>query len=279
MNDRALQPAEFVPGLFPAMPASVYHGIEAMSASGAKKMLRSPQHYKLMRTQASTPTAAMEFGTVVHAGVLEPETLNDCVAVMPPGINKRTKEGKAVLERFVADNPGKILLDGDDWFRAEACIKAVREHPAAAKLLDGGERELSLFWNDRKHGVPCKSRLDAFNHGGVIDLKTTQDASPEQFARQIASYLYHMQGAFYCSAAEHVMGEAPAFFAFIAVESEPPHAVACYVLPSNAIMAGAHLCSIALTRYAHALATGEWPGYSETIDVITLPAWATKFNA
>lgn len=268
---------DFTPGLFRDLPSATYHTIEAMSASGTKKMLRSPQHYVLARTQPSKPSAAMEFGTAVHAGVLEPETFNDAVVVAPE-INKRTAAGKAEAEAFAAAHAGKVVLSPEDWERCAQTIAAVRKHPAAAQLLNGGDRELSLFWRDGKYNVPCKSRFDAFNHNIVIDLKTCQDASPETFARTIAQYLYHLQAAFYFSGAEHVLNATPAAFAFIAVETEPPFAVACYVLPANGILAGAHLANIALERYAAALASGEWPGYSETIEVIKLPKWATTFN-
>jgi exodeoxyribonuclease VIII len=112
----------------------------------------------------------------------------------------------------------------------------------------------------------------------MTDIKTCQDASPEAFARSAASYLYHVQAAHYFSAAEHIRGETPRFWAFICVESEPPHSVACYVLPGAAVLAGTQLMSKALERYAAALAAGKWPGYPETIDTLPFPKWALKFD-
>lgn len=284
MNDLATPPeviaAErppFAAGVFPDMPAAAYHAIEALSASGGKKLRQSPMHYRLMRDTPNEPTPAMEFGTAVHAGVLEPESFAELVT-LAPSVNRRTKDGKAEWQAFAALNVGRIIMAPEDYVRAQACIRAVHAHPAAAKLLDGGERELSLFWEDARYKVPCKCRFDAINHGGGIDLKTTQDASPEGFARSIAAFQYHAQAAHYISGAEHALNESPRFFAFIAVESEPPHAVACYVLPAPAILAGQHLAAIALERYAEALASGKWKGYSDTIDSIQLPGWALKFN-
>lgn len=267
----------FTEGIFADMPSATYHGIEAMSASGAKKMIRSPQHYLLMRTTPSAPSAAMQFGTAVHALVLEPDTFNDAVVVAPE-VNKRSKDGKAEHEAFVAANVGKVILGADDFDRVLAAGAAVRAHPAASKLLTGGQAETSLFWTDGKCGVPCKARYDYLNLGGIVDLKTCQDASPDAFARSVATFHYHLQAAFYCSGSEHVRNESPAFFAFVAVESEPPHGVACYVLPGNAILAGMHLANIALERYAAALAANEWPGYSDAIEVLQLPKWATTFR-
>lgn len=271
-------PDRILDGLVRDLPREVYFAHEAMSQSGAKRMIRSPMHYRLDRTQPSKQTEAMQFGTAVHDGVLEPDFFASRV-VQAPEINRRTKDGKADWQAFCAANDGRIVLEADDMARVRSCVNAVRAHPAAMKLLTGAEVELSFFWRDAKYDVPCKARWDARNHGGVVDLKTTIDASPEGFARQAANLLYHMQEAQYRSAAEHVLNESPTFFAFICVESEPPHAVACYTLPPAAVHAGAHLMSVALDRYAKALAAGDWPGYSPTIDVLPFPSWALRFAA
>jgi hypothetical protein len=271
------EPAVIVPerGVFPNMAAEHYHKIEAMSASGAKKMLRSPQHYRLMRDTPNEPTEAMEFGTAVHCCVLEP-TRFDTVVKLAPEVNKRTKDGKAEWAAFQAINAGSIVLTPADYARVLACAAAVNDHPAASRLLDGAQTEVSLFWRDKRFGVPCKCRYDARNHGGVIDVKTTLDASPEGFARQAANLLYHVQGAHYCNGAEDVLDASPEFFAFICVESEPPHAVACYTLPVQALVKGAQLMDEALARYRDALAAGKWAGYPETINELQLPRWALQ---
>lgn len=270
-------PPPFVPGVFDDMPAATYHAIEAMSSSGAKKMRKSPAHYRLMRTTANAPTPAMLFGTAVHAGVLEPATFAD-VVVCAPKLDRRTKAGKEAAAAFDAAAAGRVVLSPDDFDRCRRTIDAVLAHPSAAKLLAGAQVERSFFWYDARYKVPCKARFDAWNHKIVADLKTTQDASPDGFGRSIANFEYHAQGAMYCSGAEHLLDESPQAFVFIAVESEPPHAVACYALPNAAILAGMHLTAIALERYAEALELGRWKGYPDTIESIALPRWALKFS-
>lgn len=266
--------AGFVPGL----AFDAYRAVEAMSASGAKKMLRSPMHYKLDRSAPAEPTAAMQFGSAVHLGILEPARWSTDVLIAPD-VDKRTKAGKEEWAAFKASAAGKVALSMSDYVRAEYCLNAVLDHPAARALLNGAEVEGSLFWRDRQYDVPCKARFDARNHGGLIDVKTCQDASAEGFARQAASLLYHVQGAHYTSGSEHVFNASPEFFAFICVESEPPHAVACYVLPGEAIRAGMHLMSIALERYRDALLNDHYPGYPQTIERLPFPKWALRFNA
>lgn len=267
----------FAPGIFPDMPAHVYHRIEAMSASGAKKILQSPQHFRLMRDTPSEPTAAMQFGTAVHDGVLEPDTFSHRVACAPD-VDKRTKLGKAEWADFVFCNDGKLILAPDDFDNVRRCVDAIHAHPGAMQLLDGAQTEVSLFWNDARYDVPCKCRWDIANYGGIADVKTTTDASPGEFARSIAKFLYHAQASMYVSGGEHVLHESPRFFALIAVEKEPPHAVACYYLPGDAIIAGAYLISRALERYRDALTTGRWIGYPDTIEQIKLPRYALRFD-
>jgi exodeoxyribonuclease VIII len=260
------------------LPAADYHAYEAMSSGGIRKILRSPLHFRLMRDHPAAPTEAMQFGTVVHAGVLEPDTL-EAVCCIAPHVDRRTKAGKEEWQSFLDESAGKIALSADDMERARACIANVRKHPAAMRLLDGGDREVSLFWRDGKYDVPCKARLDAWNRGILVDVKTTKDACREEFARSIATYGYHSQAAHYISGCEHVLHESPAAVCIIAVESEPPHAVAVYALPSEAILAGQHLANNALALYREALDAGEFRGYPDTVETIELPRWALRFAA
>jgi exodeoxyribonuclease VIII len=172
------------------------------------------------------------------------------------------------------EHEGKFILAPDAFERCQRCIDAVLEHPAARYLLDGARREVSAFWFDQRFGVPAKARFDALNHGGIIDLKTTINASPDDFARQAASLGYHIQSAAYNSGHEHVLDSSMAFFAFICVETEPPYGVAVYELASNAVLAGARLWDMALERYAQALKAGRWDSYPLTVQRLELPRWA-----
>lgn len=281
----------FTPGVFDAMDSAKYHRVEALSASGCKKMLRSPAHFRLMRDTPNQPTAAMEFGTTVHDGVLEPAAFSNRVVCVPDDApNRPTKaqrnakkpspESLAAIDywnTFDALNAGRIVLSAADFNRARCCIDAVNAHPTARALLADAVVETSLMWHDGATGVPCKARIDARNHGGLIDLKTTSDASPDGFARQAASLLYHVQAAFYFYGAEHVLNATPGFFGFVCVESEPPYAVACYSIPSNALQAGKRLADDAINRYAHALRVGAWQGYSERVETLRFPKWALTF--
>jgi exodeoxyribonuclease VIII len=276
-NEPAAEPPPFAAGVFRDMPTETYFAIDAMSQSGAKEILRSPAHFRYARENPRQPTPAMRFGTAVHAGILEPERFEADV-VCAPAVNARTTAGREQRDAFLAANAGRLVLAADDYDRARRCIEAVGRHPAAKALLTGAEVEVSIFWLDGRHKAPCKGRIDARNHGGLIDIKTTQDASPEEYSRTIASYGYHLQAAHYFSGCEHLLDATPQFFAHVVVETEAPHGVAVYAIPGNAIMAGAARMSEALRRYADARETGRWNSYPTTIESIQLPRWATRFD-
>lgn len=270
-------PPPFVPGVFPNMPAEVYHKVEALSASGGVKLRQSPMHYKLARTKKMVPTAGMRFGSAVHFGVLQPELFGTEVLIAP-GCDKRSNAGKAEWAAFELRCGDKCWLDPDDHKRALACIAEIRKHPGAMRLLRGAVTELSIFWIDGEYGNPCKCRFDVINLGGAADLKTTLDASPLGFPKTIANFDYNAAAAHYMSGAEHALDETPKFWAFIAAESEEPHAVATYYLGAPSIRAGQHLMSIAHERYKLIRETGTFPGYADTIEEINVPHWALRFD-
>lgn len=266
-------PAEFMVGHFPGMPFAEYAAIRAISASGAKHILRSPRHYREAIDTPKEPTSAMQLGSAVHCGVLEPETFADRY-VRAPDCDKRTKEGKARWQEFQDLNVGRIVLAGDVCDTVRRCIDSVLASSAAQALLRGAEIEGSLCWYDQGVGVRCKGRYDVRSMGGLTDLKTCADASPEGFANQAARLRYNLSAAFYVSGSEHVLNASPGFFAFICVETEPPYACAVYDLPGVAVRAGSALMDEALRRYAKALKTGEWHGYSPKIETLNWPRWA-----
>lgn len=58
------------------------------------------------------------------------------------------------------------------------------------------------------------------------------------------------------------------------VEKLPPFAVAVYRIDEDALEAGRRMYRRALRLWAECLDRGIWPGYSDRIESISLPAWA-----
>lgn len=273
------RPPAFIPGTFGDMPSEQYHAIEALSSGGAKKIIRSPAHFVVYRTEKRAPTPAMQFGSAVHLGVLEPHLFASQV-VERPEFNRRTNAGKADYEAWMQLNGNRLSFEPETLDAVHSCIAAIRGHAGAMEVLSDGRPELSMFWNDAALGVPCKLRADFLRNDMVLaDLKTTEDASPDAFGRQCASHDYPLQAAFYWSGIEHVLNESPRAFAFIAAEKVPPFGVAVYTLQHDAIRAGMARVNKAMARYADAVAAGRWDGYPQTIEPLPIPAWYLRHAA
>lgn len=259
-------------GVYHGMPAQDYHAIDALSASGAKHLLRSPAHYLAQKEKPMEPTPSMRLGTAVHTMILEPEKA-DIEIARAPKVDRRTKVGKETIELFERENAGKLILDADAYDKAAAIADAVYNHPEARALMSDGQAEVSMLWK-AYNGIPCKARFDYYKGDGIIDIKTTQDASPDGFARNIAAFKYHMQAAHYLQGYREVTGWDADHFTFIAVESEPPYAVAIYRLDDASLMSGRMLMERAAQAFRKANTPEEWKGYLRDVQTISVPSWA-----
>jgi exodeoxyribonuclease VIII len=215
------------------------------------------------------PTTAMQFGTVAHTAVLEPEKL-----ICGPDIDRRTKAGKAAAEAFCDKYAEQdvVIVGPDVYYTLMEIAESVRRHPVAARILAQGEAEMSAF--GIVEDVRCKARPDWYDAklGICLDLKTCRGAGPSDFARSVANYRYHVQAAFYTDvmAADGFPIES---FVFVAVESAPPFLVGVYVLDSEALEVGRAEYQQDLALYRECVESGTWPGLSERIELITLPAF------
>jgi len=244
-----------------------YHADPAVSASHLHQVARSGQHYwaRYVTKVPELPksTAAMTMGSLVHCAVLEPDQLMKRYGIAP---DRRTKAGKEAAAEMQAN--GIEPVSESDLQQAQRMASAVRRHPYAAELLSAGKAEASIWWDDPETGLRCKCRPDWINDGICVDLKTTTDASPKGFARSVASFRYHVQDAHYlaCGLFDR--------FIFIAVEKEPPYAVACYQLDADALTEGQRLRDRDLQRIANCRAMAAWPGYGDELQILSLPAWS-----
>ena len=253
-----------------SMLAADYHAHPALSKSVLDKVARSPLHARAyLDGEREEPTKAMEFGTAFHAAVLEPERFADAYAVFTG--DRRTKEGKAAYQALL--DRGAQVVDQDDYDRICEMSAAVRAHPTAGALLQPGSgvAEASVFWQATEQ-VECKCRPDFWRveERVVVDIKTTDDASPAAFAGSVINYRYHVQAAHY------LKGTGARQFIFVVVEKKAPYAIAVYELDAAALELGAQLRERDIERFATCTEFGIWPGYDADITTLSLPAWAGK---
>lgn len=284
------------PGIYRGMANDDYHGGAGISKSGLDQIARSPAHYWERylnpHRERAAPTPAMEFGTAVHTAILEPDRFAAEYMPAPVGAPRRptavqtnaAKPSAATLaaiefwQQFDAENAGKTIMAASEY---DACVRVRRSvefHPAADILLARGESELSMFWDD--DGVLCKCRPDFWNaEGWIVDVKTTEDARSDAFARSCWNYRYYVQSGWYMDGVAAAVGQVPNGFIFLAVEKQPPYAIAVYVASARMLLAGRKEYARNLAAYRACRDADEWPSYPSEITPIDLPPWAEKLDA
>lgn len=266
-------PARVRISAFQSMPESDYHAHPALGSTGIGKLLKSPAHYQAMLNEPQDATESMLFGRMVHMAILEPMRFHQTVVQKPDGMSFATKEGKAWRE----ENGSKTILPYDQFNACLRIMNSVRNHSLIGPILKEGLAEQSIFWRDLS-GAECKARFDWLGDDGtVLDIKTTEDASPEAFKRSIANYGYYRQAAHYSEGFAHSnYSHKPLRFLFVAVEKTAPFAVSVYELDQDAIRTGWLECQMAIRTYQKCTEAGQWPSYSEAIQTIGLPVWTAK---
>lgn len=256
-----------------------YHSSDGISKSGLDLIAQSPLHYwsKYLdpKREPRVPTPAMVLGTSIHTAVLEPERFANEYLVAP-AVDKRTKDGKATWEAFVADCEAneKTPISASDLNVCNSIASVVRSHQTAIELLGSGTAEVSMFWEDEATGVLCKCRPDWLTDSNiVVDLKSTVDASPEGFMKSAFNYRYWVQAAWYLDGIERATGKRPEAFVFVAFEKEAPYACGFYYATEEMIDAGRQEYRRLLDNYADCLATKNWRGYSPELQPLAMPAW------
>lgn len=237
----------------------------SLSSTGAKTILRSPALFDYQRRHP-VQKDVFDVGSVAHALILRSGTFTviDCY-------DWKLKANQTA--KAAARARGEVVVHRGDLLAASKMARAVRRHALASAILSQGQPEQSLYWTDEATGVTCRGRTDWLRDNAIVDVKTTNDASPTGFAKACANFGYDQQADWYSTGVEAITGRRLPFL-FIAVEKEPPHLVAVYQLDDDALDRGARRNRQALELFAECESAGEWPGYSTDIEVLSLPRWA-----
>jgi len=232
----------------------------------------------------------------------ESQSRIDLWHVVKPDINRRTNAGKYDYAKWCDANTGKEIISFEDYEQAElfidalestrgkklvkrddietaeGCANAILSHDEMHILsqeamvekridfeLDGVEMRCKPDWVSLLDGIDC-----------IVDIKTTQDASPIGFARSAEQFGYYRQAWLYREAIRITMG-IDCRFIFACVETIPPYSVACYE-PSEAMMAaGEHDLRSLLAEYRYRYEADDWmQDWSVGINRLDLPPYFKK---
>lgn len=256
------------------IPTTEYHADKTrISKHGLDLISRAPALYRHSLTAPHKETPALVRGTLLHMAFLEPNRYHSEIAVIPEGIDRRTKEGKSAWEGFLAANPGKMHVSASDDAEIRAMVASLVEIEDVRRLQNNailsGQTEVTIHGEIGKTRV--KARLDGHADGILFDVKTAKSASYRAFQRSAIEYRYHVQAAWYhdLANAEGLGIESVAFFV---VESEAPYLSTVFYADDAFLALGRAEYKRDLETYRKCLETHTWPGLP-SLQMLTLPAW------
>lgn len=262
------------------MPAAEYHAdpceTPSLSSGIAKILLAKSPRAAFMAHPRLNPNAKdrnpnkFDLGTSAHALLLD-ETAAGIVVV--DADDWRTKAAREARDEAHAN--GKTALLATDFAAAQEMVEAARKFIAGSEIASdwaAAKSEQTVLW--REDGVWLRARPDRLSNDRAIimDYKTTGDASPETFIRQMVSLGYHIQAEFYRRGVR-ALGAEPKAFVFIAQETEPPYECALYACDPLLQEIGQFAVDRAIDEWRKALQTNEWRGYGSRVHWATAPAW------
>jgi hypothetical protein len=276
----------------------IEHGV---NWSALKVLLTtSPLHFynRFMLGEDTPVSAAMIFGRLIHAAVLEEHLLNKEFVVKPePPSDRptyfRTKEGKAEMELWKSRNKGRDIVKAEDMDKALAMVAALRRKARSRFWLweAEGMNEQAYQWQvevpDFSLPVLCRGKMDRVvivdGKKYIVDYKSTaKTPTLGTFGRTVGEYLYHAQMAFYAD------GEGADGAVLVAQETKAPYDSAVFMLNEDLLDEGRRIYATALQRYAdcvlsHKTETPDrelhaWPGLpdQQELGLGNLGGWADR---
>lgn len=242
-----------------------YEELPGLNWSRLRLIGKSPAHFK---NGFGDDSSGFRLGTAAHAATLEPGRFMEDFIIYE---GKRDKRIKAWQDfQIDAARAGKEILSPSEHAEALAIAAAVRGHPKAASYLSGGKPEIGMTW--KLGPFDCKGRTDYIGQNAIVDLKTTQDASPKAFSYSCKKYGYFGQAAWYADGHLKAFGTR-LLFVFIAVEKTPPYFVQVFRVPEHVLNAGRELYLSYLAKLDECQRTNNWHGYTaESETDLELPA-------
>lgn len=255
----------------PSVSSSV---LREVAICPAKAWAKSPLNPDRLPEETSD---TFDFGKAAHDKLLFGDLPIERYFVLPGNFNGRTNEGKALKAQAIHE--GQTIVKFRDMDKINAMVKAVRDHPYAWALFERGRAEKSLIWQDKATGLWLKARPDFLPDAGrfIPDYKTSANARPEDFCRDINKFGYHVQAALYVEGIRAVTDLDPQAFIFVVQEKKAPFVVQPYQLEAESFEYGRYKMHKAIELFADCLEKGVWPGYDYEAGENAMPAGVPRW--
>lgn len=250
--------------------------VPSLSCSIAKIMLEQSQlharlaHPRLNPHYEPEEDSRFDIGTAAHAMLLERTSAN---IIWCEFDDWRKKDAREMRDRVREQGKLPILARYQQVLsamvaKAHECI----HESELAGILDTGTSEQVIAWQEGE--THCRSRLDLLSADlrVVLDYKSTENAHPDAFIRQIGRMNYDLQAEFYTRGVKALVGAEPRLV-FLAQEITAPFACSLIALSNAYREVGKAKVTRALRLWAECMSTQKWPGYSAQIHYAEPSDW------
>lgn len=293
-------------GIYSDITIEDYHHSKGISATTIKWARESLKHYDWYRRGLITVEKKphYDFGNAFELALLAHEEYLKKVAVIPDSewievvmqddpkiVSPRgTKLYKKLSEEWHAQQDGKYLIQetGKESFETiEEMLSSCYQDKVIQALIKNTEYQLSLYWTDPDTGIQLKTRPDFCKRkkNVIVNLKTTEDGSPEGFARDIGKFNYGLQAAIETRGAVATgLMETVDTYLWLVVEKVPPFNASLYEFDKVDAQFFDDELSFLLGKIKKAKDEKFYPGYSDFADnehgILTakIPLWAKRLR-
>jgi len=283
-------------GLYTGVPAAAYHADPAFAPSLSSTLARvllehSPAHAYAQHPRLNAQyrpresSAAMSFGSLVHALLADPEGHGTVEIGHFPDF--RTKEARAWRDEVAQS--GRIAVLEADFLAAEPVAEAVRRHAGAGHTNDpfnprpghaAAYSELTLIWEQRSvyyRALIDRLVIDPQGYCDLWDWKTTSDVSDRAIERAVYNMGYAFQLAFYLRGLGALLPSFAHRFtaSLVFVETAAPYTVRRVFLTPEYLQYAQMEAERACALWEQCIRSNRWddPRNGQNFSV-ELPAWA-----
>lgn len=278
------------PGIYENVPYEEYDRWNAFRKSLVPSALRSGAHLEHF-IHKGKKSASMNFGSLLDCLLLEPNAFADRFVIQPSTYETEVTRGRGsakttetVIKPWNANShtcqaiareileSGKQVVTTGDYEKATRCRDAMLSNETIRNSVRHSKTQVSVVWNEPETGVLCKGRFDLIGRC-IDDVKTSVDASPDEFPRLAGRFLYHVQAAAYSDAWEILTGKRLPFRLFVVETGDDLFVPAIYGYEhEDTLLAGRLMFKRACQKILDYETFG-FRGYSEFEEPLEAPGW------
>lgn len=214
-----------------------------------------------------------DLGSAAHIMLLEKQRSDRIVVV--DAKDWRTNAAKEARDAAVAGGKFAVLIEQYN----EVCLMAsvarqFIDTTELAGIFENGRAEQTVIWQEGQAWCRCRPDWLTPDSNIIVDYKTTTDANPEAFARQIARMGYDLQAEHYTRGVHATKSEdKEPKFVFLVQELAKPYLCSLVALSATYRVVGISKFKHALRLWDKCMANHDWPAYPTQIAYVEATPW------